>query len=83
MSHVADAAALHHSGQRADIVVNCTGLSSLKLGGVKDTKMYPGRGQIVLVRNNPGVMTSTSGTDDGEDEAVYIMQRADGECCFS
>ncbi|EKG16753.1 FAD dependent oxidoreductase [Macrophomina phaseolina MS6] len=78
VSHVADAAALHHSGQRADIVVNCTGLGSLKLGGVQDTNMYPGRGQIVLVRNTPGVMTSSSGTDDGEDEAVYIMQRADG-----
>lgn len=60
------------------MVVNCTGLSALKLGGVLDTKMYPGRGQIVLVRNSPGVMTSTSGTDDGEDEAVYIMERADG-----
>lgn len=79
MNHVAEAAELHHSGKRADIVVNCTGLSSLKLGGVADTKLYPGRGQIVLVRNTPGVMTSTSGTDDGEDEAVYIMQRADGE----
>ncbi|KAL1640526.1 D-amino acid oxidase [Diplodia intermedia] len=78
VGHVADAAALHHSGKRADVVVNCTGLASLKLGGVADSNLYPGRGQIVLVRNTPGTMTSTSGTDDGEDEAVYIMQRADG-----
>ncbi|KAF4312090.1 FAD dependent oxidoreductase [Botryosphaeria dothidea] len=79
VSHVADAAALHHSKQRADIVVNCTGLGALTLDGVRDDAMYPGRGQIVLVRNSTGgVMASTSGTDDGEDEALYIMERADG-----
>lgn len=77
-SHVADAAKLHHSGRTADLVVNATGLGSLKLEGVADTKMYPARGQIVLVRNEAGVMASTSGTDDGPDEAVYIMQRAAG-----
>jgi D-amino-acid oxidase len=59
-------------------VVNCTGLRSLKLGGVEDTKLYPGRGQIVVVRNDPKVMTSISGTDDGSDEATYIMHRAAG-----
>ncbi|KXS98301.1 hypothetical protein AC578_6837 [Pseudocercospora eumusae] len=77
-SHVADAAKLHHTGKTADLVVNATGLGSLKLEGVADTKMYPARGQIVLVRNEAGVMASTSGTDDGPDEAVYIMQRAAG-----
>ena len=41
--------------------------------------MVPARGQIVLVRNDPGVMCSGSGTDDGsEDEVCYIMQRAAG-----
>lgn len=76
--HVNDAATLHHSGRGADIVVNCTGLSSLTLGGVEDNKLYPARGQIVVVRNDPKVMTSVSGTDDGPDEATYIMHRAAG-----
>jgi hypothetical protein len=81
VEHVTDAAKLHHSGKPADLIVNCTGLSSLKLGGVADTNVYPARGQIVLVRNSPGVMASTSGTDDGPDEAVYIMDRAAGGGC--
>lgn len=78
VGHVADAADLHHSGRRADCVVNATGLSSLKLGGVQDKTLYPARGQIVVVRNEPGKMASTSGTDDGGDEACYVMQRAAG-----
>lgn len=43
-----------------------------------DTTVYPGRGQITVVRNEPGAMHTTSGTDDGPDEAMYIMQRAAG-----
>ncbi|KAK4544917.1 hypothetical protein LTR36_003822 [Oleoguttula mirabilis] len=81
-SHIADAAAMHHSGKRADLVVNCTGLSSLRLGGVEDSTLYPGRGQIVLVRNVPKTMVSISGTDDGSDEATYIMHRAAGGGCI-
>lgn len=77
LSHIADAASLHASGN-ADIVVNCTGLLAAKLGGVMDSNVYPGRGQIVLVRNEPGVMLTVSGTDDGSEEATYIMQRAVG-----
>lgn len=80
VEHVSDAADLHHSGQKANVVVNCTGISARKLGGVVDSKVYPARGQIVVVRNDPGVMTSVSGTDDGSDEATYIMQRAAGLC---
>lgn len=77
--HIADAANAHHTGQKADVVVNCTGLSAKTLGGVLDDKMYPARGQIVVVRNDPGPMMSISGTDDGEDEALYIMTRAAGK----
>ncbi|KAL4802350.1 FAD dependent oxidoreductase [Aspergillus unguis] len=76
--HVSDAATAHHSGKVADVVVNCTGLSSKKLGGVWDDKLYPGRGQIVVVRNDPGRMVGISGTDDGEDELFYMMSRAAG-----
>jgi D-amino-acid oxidase len=78
VSHIQDAAKMHHSGTGADLVVNCTGLSSLKLGGVEDKKLYPGRGQVVVVRNDAGLMADTSGTDDGPDEALYIMTRAAG-----
>lgn len=78
VKHVAEAAHAHHSGQRADLVVNCTGLSSRTLGGVKDTTLLPARGQIVVVRNDPGLMCSISGTDDGDDEVTYMMTRAAG-----
>ncbi|KAI4121378.1 MAG: hypothetical protein LQ347_006880, partial [Umbilicaria vellea] len=76
--HITEAANAFHSGEKADVVVNCTGLSALTLGGVEDKKMMPARGQIVLVRNEANVMCANSGTDDGEDEACYIMQRAAG-----
>lgn len=61
-----------------DVIVNCTGLMASKLGGVKDTRVIPARGQIVVVRNDAGKMLNLSGTDDGEDEACYIMTRAAG-----
>ncbi|KAF1955885.1 FAD dependent oxidoreductase [Byssothecium circinans] len=77
LTHISDAPS-HHSSGTASIVLNCTGLSASTLGGVQDANVYPGRGQIVLVRNEPGVMVTVSGTDDGSDEATYIMQRAVG-----
>jgi D-amino-acid oxidase len=43
-----------------------------------DDTVIPVRGQIVLVRNDPGVMLTISGTDDGDDECCYIMKRACG-----
>lgn len=43
-----------------------------------DTTLLPARGQIVLVRNDPGLMVNISGTDDGDAEATYIMTRAVG-----
>jgi D-amino-acid oxidase len=78
ISHISEAAEHHHSGKKADVIVNCTGLLASKLGGVMDRDVIPTRGQIVLVRNDPGIMLSTSGTDDGPDELCYIMHRAAG-----
>lgn len=43
-----------------------------------DATIIPARGQIVVVRNSPGAMFTVSGTDDGEDEVCYIMERAAG-----
>ncbi|EPE28508.1 Nucleotide-binding protein [Glarea lozoyensis ATCC 20868] len=77
LTHISQARSLHPSGT-ADIVVNCTGLLASKLGGVMDSTVIPVRGQIVLVRNDPGVMLTISGTDDGDDEVCYIMKRACG-----
>ena len=58
--------------------MNCTGLASRTLPGVLDAKLYPARGQTVVVRNDPGPMMTTSGTDDGDYEIFYVMTRAAG-----
>jgi D-amino-acid oxidase len=81
-SHVLDAIDKHHTGFHADLIVNCTGLSSKRLGGVEDQSMFPSRGQTVLVRNDPGYIVGSTGTDDGPDESVYIMNRAGGGGCI-
>ncbi|KAL2153700.1 hypothetical protein VTH82DRAFT_4855 [Thermothelomyces myriococcoides] len=79
LKHISEAASMSHSGRRADVVVNASGLLACRLGGVMDAKVQPARGQIVLVRNEAGgVMPTTSGCDDGADEVVYVMQRACG-----
>ncbi|KAF2750517.1 FAD dependent oxidoreductase [Sporormia fimetaria CBS 119925] len=78
LPHITAARHQHHTSAPAHIILNCTGLASATLPGVMDSTVYPARGQIVLVRNSPGAMYTTSGTDDGEDEAVYVMERAAG-----
>ena len=79
LSHISEAASLHASGSKADVVVNCTGVLASKLGGVMDADVIPARGVTVLVRNDPGgFMYTTSGTDDGDDQPCYIMKRAAG-----
>lgn len=49
-----------------------------KLGGVNDKTVVPARGQIVVVRNDARKIISVSGTDDGNEEACYVMTRAVG-----
>ena len=78
VAHVCEAAGLHASGQRAAVVVNCSGLMACRLGGVMDGKVIPVRGQIVMVRNEIPAMINISGTDDGPDEGTYLMMRAAG-----
>ncbi|KAK3174375.1 hypothetical protein OEA41_001619 [Lepraria neglecta] len=78
-NHISEASNAHHSGKKADLVLNCTGLSAGKLGGVEDKNMVPARGQTVLVGNEgDGLMYGTSGTDDGDEEVCYTMGRAAG-----
>jgi len=76
--HIREAADVHQSGNKADLVVNCTGMSASRLGGVEDKKMTPVRGQTVLVRNESIIGGGNSGTDDGDDEICYVIQRAAG-----
>jgi glycine/D-amino acid oxidase-like deaminating enzyme len=83
LKHISDAAEKHHTGNKADVVVNCTGLASRTLGGVADDQVYPVRGQIMIVRNDPGSMTSISGSDDGGEEVTYIFPRAAGLSTFT
>ncbi|KAI1877415.1 hypothetical protein JX265_003423 [Neoarthrinium moseri] len=78
VKYVSEAASWSHTGNKADVVINATGLMASKLGGVMDQKMVPVRGQLVVVRNEIPYMTTRSGTDDGEDELVYTMMRAAG-----
>ena len=78
--HISEASHVHHAGKKADVIINCTGLSAGKLGGVEDRNMVPARGQIVLVRNEgDGVMHATSGTDFGKEDFCYTMTRAAGK----
>lgn len=65
-------------GGSVDLIVNCTGLMASRLGGVEDRSVVPARGQIVVVRNDAGKMVDIPGTDDGDDEACYVMTRAAG-----
>lgn len=78
LMHISAASNMHASGEKADVLINCTGLLASKLGGVMDSTVIPVRGQILLVRNDPGAMFTISGTDDGDDEVCYIMKRAAG-----
>lgn len=80
VSHVVEAANLHLSGSRAALVVNATGLGARALGGVEDLEVIPARGQITIVRNEPGVIVGVGPSLEGPaDESCYIMQRAAGQ----
>ena len=78
LSDINAAKQLSHTGLPAPVIINATGLGSLKLGGVEDTALMPARGQIVVVRNECSHMIASSQTEDGPKELLYIMQRAAG-----
>lgn len=73
LAHILDARPLHHSGQPADVIVNCTALGALRLGGVEDQRMVPARGQTVLVCNTAPFQGSF--TNNVGDERTYLMTR--------
>lgn len=79
LAHISEAAGLHHTGaDKADVIVNASGLMACKLGGVMDAKVTPARGQIVVVRNVSPAMYGVSSCEDGPDEMIYTMTRAAG-----
>lgn len=81
LNHVSEGADNHHSGERADVVVNCTGIVASSLGGVKEKAVYPARGQICIVRNHASALATTSGTDGGPPDrydVFYVQPRPEG-----
>ncbi|KAJ3240575.1 hypothetical protein HDU78_002242 [Chytriomyces hyalinus] len=76
-------------GGKVDIVVNCTGLGALTLGGVEDKDCYPVRGQTILVRapqvkRTIGTSLALGGTRaaggkvEEEMKVTYVIPREDG-----
>lgn len=54
------------------VIFNCTGLGSFSLEGVKDTNMYPSRGQVLIVKA-PHITENTMRW--GKDYATYLIKR--------
>lgn len=67
LDHIAQAWLPH-----TKVVVNCTGIGAFSLSGVKDTKVYPTRGQIVIVRA-PHIKQNLCRW--GDNYATYIIPR--------
>jgi D-amino-acid oxidase len=78
LSHISQAFAVIPSTVPC-AVVNATGVLASKLGGVEDKKVFPTRGQTILVRNDCSKMYSMSGrSQDPKRESTYIIPRAFG-----
>ncbi|KAG2174859.1 hypothetical protein INT43_005921 [Umbelopsis isabellina] len=72
LSHVHGA--LRHCPD-AQAIINCTGLQARYLGGVKDLKVFPTRGQVVVV-NAPHIKKTL--TQMIGDETTYVIPRSNG-----
>lgn len=62
----------HIAEAPGDVVFNCTGLGARFLGGVEDLKVYPTRGQVVVVKA-PQIKENRMRW--GPDYATYILPR--------
>ncbi|VEU24225.1 DEKNAAC105379 [Brettanomyces naardenensis] len=58
---------------RTKVVFNCTGIGAFSLSGVKDSNVYPTRGQVLVV-HAPHIQENRMRW--GEDYATYIIPRA-------
>ena len=63
---------------QTDLIVNCTGLNAVRLGGVGDPNVFPARGQVVIVSNKPPLLKSMLGLEHTEDADAYIIPRPAG-----
>ncbi|KAJ2915167.1 hypothetical protein MD484_g5249, partial [Candolleomyces efflorescens] len=59
-------------------VINCTGIGARFLGGVEDKKLYPLRGQTIIVRA-PWVRSGKTFYKDRTGAFTYIIPRRSGE----
>lgn len=79
MSDIRQAKKMSHTGRPASLIINATGLGSMKIEGIKDSTMYPARGQVVVVRNEVHPMLLGSCAEgEAAGDALYAMQRASG-----
>ncbi|KAI8321396.1 FAD dependent oxidoreductase [Martensiomyces pterosporus] len=74
LDHILDA--LKHADGPCGVIVNCTAMGSLNLGGVKDSTVYPIRGQTILVRA-PRVNFTTTLPSSEPEKATYVIPRGD------
>ncbi|ODV74309.1 FAD-dependent oxidoreductase [Cyberlindnera jadinii NRRL Y-1542] len=58
------------------VVFNCSGIGALSLGGVRDTNVFPTRGQVVVVKA-PHIQENRMRWGDGT--ATYIIPRPDSD----
>ncbi|CDK26610.1 unnamed protein product [Kuraishia capsulata CBS 1993] len=79
LNHIDESFSLHSTGLRVEVVVNCSGLLSAKLGGVKDPNVFPIRGQTMLVENVMDRQFSYDYRDPEHPEDIfYVMPRREG-----
>ncbi|KAJ3110512.1 hypothetical protein HDU96_006516 [Phlyctochytrium bullatum] len=74
--------------KRTDVVVNCCGYGALTLGGVEDVKVYPTRGQTILVKAPQVKRTIGTALASGSyrpksaseetSKVTYVIPREDG-----
>ncbi|KAI8972098.1 FAD dependent oxidoreductase [Pilobolus umbonatus] len=72
VSHITD---LFHLIQPLRSVINCTGLGSRFIGGIEDKKMYPTRGQTVMIH---APFVNKTLTHIGDHGISYVIPRTDG-----
>jgi len=76
LSHISESFKLTSPSPSA--VVNATGISAFKLGGVVDKNIYPTRGQTILVANMCSKMYFRSADSRLAEEPTYVIPRAFG-----
>ncbi len=68
LTHIVQA----YFSESTKIVFNCTGIGARSIGGVEDKNVYPGRGQVVVIKA-PHIMENVLSW--GDREPTYIIKR--------